>query len=419
MRGLRLSTLRLYISAILQTVIAPFEFVLGRRSKSYLFDFKVNAPIEDVWATLNTDDVTYSGLMPVRCQKERHQNDLNRFRYILTIGEKKFTIEARLIDEKPHEHLTFEILKDGTDKEFFLGENYLISTTLAPEGHSTRVLLLHQLDLQGLWTQLMMPFSVLGAARRLRKESEQRAGRRAEPLTTEPKKNGSAIRNAIITGALTFASFLLFFDWTSAAILIALILVHEMGHVIAMRWTGMPVQGIYFVPFMGGLAVSKEVYGNEGQRGFVALMGPGFSILTTALLVYFAHVHPDIRMFAHAAYISAFINGLNLLPVLPLDGGQVFGALLSRSNPSIARGIQQAILVAAIIACALSEMWVLATFGAMVLFSLSGHDAPDDNTRLMPVTNPQRRWLAIAYIATLAFYLAVGLSALELFPPRI
>ncbi len=414
-----MSTLHLYFSAILQTFIAPFEFLLGRRSKSYLIDFKVNASVEDVWATLNTDDITYSGLMPVRCQKERHQNDPNRFRYILTIGEQKFAIEARLIDEKPPEHLTFEILKDGTDKEFAIGENYLISTTLAPEGRSTRVLLLHQLDLNSFWTQLLMPFSVLGSAKRLRKASEEHAGRRTEPLTGQLKNSGSPIRNAIITGALTFASFLFFFDWTSAAILIALILVHEIGHVIAMRWTGMPVQGIYFVPFMGGLAVSKEAYGNEGQRGFVALMGPGFSILTTALLVYFAHVHPDIQMFAHAAYISAFINGLNLLPILPLDGGQVFGALLSRSNPSIARSTQQAILVAAIAACALSQMWVLATFGAMVLFSLSGNDVPDDNTRLMPITKPQRRWLTIAYIATLAFYLAVGLSALELFPPRM
>ncbi len=82
--------------------------------------------------------------------------------------------------------------------------------------------------------------------------------------------------------ALTYASFLYLFGWQSAAILLVLIFIHEAGHALAMRMVGQPVQGIYFIPFFGGVAIAGAPHASQAERGFVALMGPGFSLITTA-----------------------------------------------------------------------------------------------------------------------------------------
>ncbi len=75
-------------------------------------------------------------------------------------------------------------------------------------------------------------------------------------------------------------------------------------------------------------------HASEAERGFVALMGPGLSLLTTGAFVLLWQ-GTGTPLFAELALVSAVLNGINLAPVLPLDGGQIVDAILSRADPEI------------------------------------------------------------------------------------
>ncbi len=172
-----------------------------------------------------------------------------------------------------------------------------------------------------------------------------------------------------------------------------------------MRWAGIPVRGIYFVPFFGGVAIGDGLAKSEATRGFVALMGPAFSMLTTALFSLLS-LQDHEPFLADLSLMSALLNGFNLLPILPLDGGQVLKSLMSRMPPGSTRIVQGiALAIGGVLAAAAGDYLLL------VLFLLV---APGVLTTKPPVVAPpaplsgsETMWLASGYLATLAFYLAV------------
>ncbi len=119
------------------------------------------------------------------------------------------------------------------------------------------------------------------------------------------------------------------------AVVFVSILVHELGHALAFRLFGAD-SGIVLYAF-GGLAVPTHTIAGRGRRIFVALAGPGAGFVLCGL-VYASNralewgaadngLAPNGRevwflyhmLFAVNLYWGIF----NLLPVLPLDGGQV------------------------------------------------------------------------------------------------
>jgi membrane-associated protease RseP (regulator of RpoE activity) len=124
-----------------------------------------------------------------------------------------------------------------------------------------------------------------------------------------------------------------------AAVLVS-ILVHEMGHAIAFRWFGADSHIVLYV--FGGLAVPWSAVSGRWRRVVISLAGPlaGFALLG---VIYFSNYYfgwAVSNRFVLSLYISLFFINLywgimNLLPVFPLDGGQVSQevcAAVSRRN---------------------------------------------------------------------------------------
>jgi len=238
-----------------------------------------------------------------------------------------------------------------------------------------------------------MPFAAIQNIRRLKHNAELRAG---APAAT----SGDAVKNAALTGALTFASFFALFGLSAAAMLFVLILIHELGHVVGMRWAGMPVKGIYFVPFFGGVAVSAERYRSEAERGFIALMGPGFSIGTTALFWAVAAQNNDPVM-TRFALMSALLNGFNLLPIVPLDGGQISQSIFSR----LGRQATRIFNIIALTAGGLLALWIKSYLLLFLLLLVAPSIGGDRGTqRLAVLTWSQFALLIVAYVAAFLFY---------------
>lgn len=112
----------------------------------------------------------------------------------------------------------------------------------------------------------------------------------------------------------------------AACAIIYAIFVHESGHVLAMKACGIKTSGMYFLPFLGAVAVSKEPARTRGQEWLIAIAGPGFGLLSLIPLLGVAYATGDAQWVGYAA-IAAFINLFNLLPIGILDGGRIVQAI--------------------------------------------------------------------------------------------
>lgn len=133
--------------------------------------------------------------------------------------------------------------------------------------------------------------------------------------------------------AFSFAGYALLFSWKFALLIMIAIGFHESGHVWAMKKMGIKTKGFYFLPFVGGAAIASENYRTYGENAFIAIMGPIWGLLMafgTVCLYWFT----DNPLWAAAGAWMATINLFNLLPVNPLDGGQLMKCIAFSINKS-------------------------------------------------------------------------------------
>ncbi|SDF93529.1 putative peptide zinc metalloprotease protein [Limimonas halophila] len=155
-------------------------------------------------------------------------------------------------------------------------------------------------------------------------------------LAPKALKIGKLGKLALLGGSV--GAYSLLFTWEFALVICGAILFHELGHVLAMRWYGVPVKGIYLIPFVGGVAVGDpgRVRLSEWQQFVIAIMGPAIGFVTAAVpLVVF-----DVTGYAFAAAAAswiALVNLFNLLPIYPLDGGRMLRALFASAGARATR----------------------------------------------------------------------------------
>ncbi|MET1014046.1 MAG: M50 family metallopeptidase [Paenisporosarcina sp.] len=101
------------------------------------------------------------------------------------------------------------------------------------------------------------------------------------------------------------------------------LMIHEMGHLIAAKWTGLSVKSCTIMPYGGEIIIRELRQAPKHQQWFIAIAGP----LATALLI----LGSNFFTFSGQAFfnqVQLTILFLNCLPILPLDGGQALLALV-------------------------------------------------------------------------------------------
>ena len=124
---------------------------------------------------------------------------------------------------------------------------------------------------------------------------------------------------SIVVYAFTFGG------WWLALGLVVMILVHELGHVWAMRCEGMETKAPVFIPLLGAVIFAPPMKDRE-QEARIGYAGPlvgGAAALAVFLIAL--TTSGDVRtVLLMASYLGAFINLFNLIiPIRPLDGGRV------------------------------------------------------------------------------------------------
>jgi Zn-dependent protease len=128
------------------------------------------------------------------------------------------------------------------------------------------------------------------------------------------------------TALVSVAAYSLFFGWWFAAGFVALMFVHEMGHVIALRREGIKASAPMFIPFMGAMITARSLGDNALAEARVGLAGPILGSIGAAAVAVIGQLTGSDLLTA-LAYFGFFLNLFNLLPVVPLDGGRAAAAM--------------------------------------------------------------------------------------------
>jgi Zn-dependent protease len=128
------------------------------------------------------------------------------------------------------------------------------------------------------------------------------------------------------TALVSVAAYSLFFGWWFAAGFVALLFVHEMGHVIQLRREGIKATAPVFLPFMGAVVGMRQMPDDALAEARVGLAGPVLGTIGAAAVAGVGALTGSDLLLA-LAYFGFLINLFNLLPVVPLDGGRAAAAM--------------------------------------------------------------------------------------------
>jgi Zn-dependent protease len=131
----------------------------------------------------------------------------------------------------------------------------------------------------------------------------------------------------LLSIVISLGIYALAFGWQFGVGIIFLLFLHEMGHVIVLRAKGVPASAPIFIPLMGAFVAMKGMPHNAKDEAEIGIAGPMLGTVA-ALLCFVPFLLGDHSGFWPAlAYFGFFINLFNLIPVTPLDGGRIVGAI--------------------------------------------------------------------------------------------
>jgi Zn-dependent protease len=181
------------------------------------------------------------------------------------------------------------------------------------------------------------------------------------------------------------------------AVVLVSILLHEFGHVAAFKIFG--VRSSVLLYGFGGLAIPEGEIRGTLARVTVPAAGPIAGFLLAGLVLLSVSSAGGIIVFPFTAWLphapnrywNVAINDLlwvnviwgfvNLLPIYPLDGGQLARALFDKHDP--VRGKRRSLILSATVAtiCAvlafaiLQSMYMVAFFGVLAAMSFQSLDS--------------------------------------------
>jgi Zn-dependent protease len=128
------------------------------------------------------------------------------------------------------------------------------------------------------------------------------------------------------TALVSVVLYSLFWGWTFAFGFVVLMFVHEMGHVIQLRREGIKASPPMFVPGFGAVVMMRSLPDDALAEARVGLAGPILGTAGAAVCLAIGEA-TNSDMLRALAYVGFLLNLINLVPLVPFDGGRAMAAM--------------------------------------------------------------------------------------------
>lgn len=134
-----------------------------------------------------------------------------------------------------------------------------------------------------------------------------------------------------------FLLLLLFWAWAGqlaeALIIFAIVIMHELAHITVAKSYGLAVSELELLPFGGVARIDDLVEADPAVEVRIALAGPIMNLMIVALAMLAREYMVEYEYwYALLLRTNVLLACFNLVPALPLDGGRVLRAILTRRN---------------------------------------------------------------------------------------
>ena len=204
-----------------------------------------------------------------------------------------------------------------------------------------------------------------------------------EPIIVYPPKfekyeeKGNVWFKSILSLALYLAlGIYIFKTWEILLLITAIVVIHELGHFFAMKYYRYNDLGIFFIPLLGAYVSGTKREVSQKESAVILLAGPLPGIIIGIVFHLFYQYDPLLNIadvsFERIALLFIFLNLINLLPIYPLDGGQLLNRVFLDEESWVGKLF---VILSAALMCWVAwksdwKLWPLLIFPVMMLLRL-------------------------------------------------
>ena len=169
--------------------------------------------------------------------------------------------------------------------------------------------------------------------------------------------------------------YYIFPSYKMLLLITAIVIIHEMGHFLAMKYYRYSDLGIFFIPLLGAYVSGTKRDVSQTESAVIILAGPLPGIIFGILFFFIdsnsteGYYPLDISL-SQIALLFIILNLINLLPIYPLDGGQLLNRVFFDEESIVSKLF---IFLSAALMCWAAwklNFYILFIFPAMMLLRL-------------------------------------------------
>lgn len=135
------------------------------------------------------------------------------------------------------------------------------------------------------------------------------------------------VRSFVSLAAYLVLGYYIFPSYKVLLLITAIVMIHELGHFFAMKFFGYNDLGIFFIPLLGAYVSGTKREVSQRQSAIILLAGPLPGIIIGTCFYLADKTGYDYYLLdtslSRVGLLFIFLNLINLLPIYPLDGGQL------------------------------------------------------------------------------------------------
>jgi len=201
----------------------------------------------------------------------------------------------------------------------------------------------------------------------------------SKPAEEEPKSAANIwTRSATSLALYLVLGYYIFHSFEMLLLITAIVVFHELGHFFAMKSFRYKDLGIFFIPLLGAYVSGKKREVSQRESAIILLAGPLPGIILGAVF-YLLYKHDSELSLAGISFYTIslmliFLNMINLIPVYPLDGGQLLNRVFFNEESWLTKGF---VILSAAFLCWIAfssnpPFYILLLFPAMMLLRTFG-----------------------------------------------